>query len=89
MRLQTSGPDVFRGPTDACLRTVREEGVRALWKGAVPALASALTENLVVFAANGLIHRSLTRAGVLQPPTPGIEEYHGFWTEAAMGGASG
>lgn len=34
-------PDAFNGPIQCLLSTLREEGVRALWKGSVPALVRA------------------------------------------------
>ena len=45
VRLQTTDSTIFKTPYSAVLRTVKEEGVQALWKGSVPALTSALTEN--------------------------------------------
>ena len=41
----------------AFYHTIYNEGVLALWKGSLPALSSILTENAVVFAANGVIKR--------------------------------
>jgi solute carrier family 25 carnitine/acylcarnitine transporter 20/29 len=38
VRLQTSGKAQFRGPVDCVLQTVRNEGVRAFYKGATPPL---------------------------------------------------
>eukprot|EP00945_MAST-04E_sp_MAST-4E-sp1_P000148 g148.t1 len=37
--------------------TLQKEGVFAFWKGALPALSSALIENAVVFTANGALKR--------------------------------
>jgi Mitochondrial carrier protein len=37
--------------------TVKGEGIRALWKGATPALASALIENMTLFTMNGVFQR--------------------------------
>ena len=59
VRLQTTDASVFTSPLNAVTRTVREEGITALWRGSIPALTSALTENLVVFAANGIIRRAV------------------------------
>lgn len=36
LRLQCSPPDTYRGPLDCLLRTIRQEGPRALYKGASP-----------------------------------------------------
>jgi len=55
LRMQTgwSSQGLFR-----CLQSVtQQEGVRALWKGASPALASALLENATVFTVNGALKR--------------------------------
>ncbi|KAI9468685.1 mitochondrial carrier domain-containing protein [Zychaea mexicana] len=38
VRLQTSSNDRFKGPLDCLMKTVRQEGVRALYKGATPPL---------------------------------------------------
>ena len=35
-----------------------DEGVTALWKGATPALTSALTEAMVVMTFNGIFRRA-------------------------------
>ena len=48
VRLQTSGAETFKSPWHCTLETVRHEGILALWKGSLPALTSALTENLGV-----------------------------------------
>ena len=50
---QTSGS----GPLVALRRVLAVSGFRALWRGAGPALASALIENIVVFSALGALHR--------------------------------
>ena len=44
-------------PLVALRRVVALSGFRALWRGAGPALASALIENIVVFSALGSLHR--------------------------------
>lgn len=36
--MQTSSSDRFKGPLDCLMKTVRQEGVRALYKGATPPL---------------------------------------------------
>jgi solute carrier family 25 carnitine/acylcarnitine transporter 20/29 len=38
VRLQTSPPDRFKGPLDCLLKSVRNEGVRSVYKGASPPL---------------------------------------------------
>ena len=46
------------GPLTALRRIAADSGPRALWRGAGPALASALIENIVVFSALGALHRA-------------------------------
>ena len=46
-RIQTR-PDVYAGVLDCFRQTLRQEGVRAYWKGATAAAVSAMTENSVV-----------------------------------------
>lgn len=80
-------PDAFNGPIQCLLSTLREEGVRALWKGSVPALVRCLFPPFVFFVCDsrrgpwgvGLGgHRSTTmghRAPPLRqhpPPSPPI-----------------
>ena len=73
---------IFKDKTlsGAFVATVRKEGVFALWKGSTPALASVLTENAVVFAANGVIKRI-----VLQRQS---NKTLSFYQEAYVGGLS-
>ena len=48
-----------RGLADTTLSMVRNEGLRSFFRGSTPALASALIENSVVFAAHGALGRLL------------------------------
>ncbi|POM77373.1 Mitochondrial Carrier (MC) Family [Phytophthora palmivora] len=60
MSLQTQGTtNAYAGVTDAFRRIATEEGVAALWKGAVPALSSSIIENSVLFSANGFAKRAV------------------------------
>ncbi|TDH73121.1 hypothetical protein CCR75_004268 [Bremia lactucae] len=60
VRLQTQGSkDAYSGVTDAFRRIATEEGLFALWKGAVPALSSSIIENSVLFSANGFAKRTV------------------------------
>jgi hypothetical protein len=43
-------------------KTITTEGFVALWKGATPAFAGAITENATAFAINGVFHRLLGEA---------------------------
>ena len=86
VRMQTGSSELYPTTFSAVTRTVQCEGISALWKGSLPALTSALTENVVVFAANGVIRRTLAQSGLL----PSAEEHClGFWQEATVGGLSG
>ncbi|KAF0683406.1 Aste57867_24530 [Aphanomyces stellatus] len=55
VRLQTQG--IYTGLSDVLVKTARQEGVRALWKGATPALSSAILENSALFTAQGALKR--------------------------------
>ncbi|ETV96311.1 hypothetical protein H310_10476 [Aphanomyces invadans] len=55
VRLQTTSE--YRGLVHCIVRTVREEGMRSMWKGATPALSSAIIENSVLFTAHGALRR--------------------------------
>jgi len=61
IRMQTAAAaaDVrfYSGPLDCFSKILRGEGVTAFWRGAIPACASAMIENTVVFAANGVFRR--------------------------------
>jgi hypothetical protein len=64
--------------------TLQKEGVFAFWKGALPALSSALIENAVVFTANGALKRM-----VLERDGGGQDRSLSFAEEAVVGGVSG
>jgi solute carrier family 25 ornithine transporter 2/15 len=70
----------YRGAFDCLRRIVAEEGVLVLWRGAGPALASALVENAVVFTANGFFTRLFSSH---DPSSLTFAEH------AAIGGLSG
>eukprot|EP01084_Bolivina_argentea_P086757 156778_1 len=55
VRLQTKSY-LFKNAVDCAYQTVRNEGLIALWKGAMPAVTTGVVENAVVFSANGLLH---------------------------------
>lgn len=59
-RLQTQGAvKTYDGVVHGFRRIAAEEGVGALWKGAVPALSSSIIENSVLFSANGIAKRAV------------------------------
>ena len=55
---QTSG-----APLPRLVALVYAAGLPAFWRGALPAFASACTENVVLFASNGILRRALLPAG--------------------------
>ncbi|CAI5702124.1 hypothetical protein KXD40_000495 [Peronospora effusa] len=59
LQTQSSRNNVYKGVTDAFRRITTEEGVVALWKGAIPALSSSIIENSVLFSANGFANRAV------------------------------
>jgi solute carrier family 25 (mitochondrial ornithine transporter) member 2/15 len=50
----------YRGPIDCLVRMLSTEGIRSLWKGAVPALSSGISENAALFTANDALKRIFT-----------------------------
>jgi hypothetical protein len=58
MQMQGSGAPP-RGLAATTLGMARDEGLRSFFRGATPALASAVIENTVVFAAHGALGRLL------------------------------
>lgn len=56
VRLQTQ-PGRYSNSFMCIAKMAQEEGIASLWKGASPALASAVIENAVVFSANGALRR--------------------------------
>jgi len=61
VRLQTQEPGQtrFKGPIDCLLKTVREEGVKGLYKGMAPPIAGVAAVNAVLFMAYGQAKSSL------------------------------
>ena len=59
-RMQAAKPGVYRGLVDCAAKGLKEGGVRGIYRGATPALASACIENAVLFAANGFFVRLFT-----------------------------
>eukprot|EP01095_Lingulamoeba_sp_RSL-Kostka_P002878 TRINITY_DN1379_c0_g2_i1.p1 TRINITY_DN1379_c0_g2~~TRINITY_DN1379_c0_g2_i1.p1 ORF type:complete len:286 (-),score=44.63 TRINITY_DN1379_c0_g2_i1:306-1163(-) len=44
----------YKGVFDCLQQTIKNESIKALWKGSLPALSSALLENSVLFTANSI-----------------------------------
>lgn len=83
VRLQTQ-PGRYSHSFACIARMVHEEGITSLWKGASPALASAVIENAVVFSANGVLRR-LMAASTHSGDEAGITAAE----QALIGGAAG
>jgi hypothetical protein len=54
-------PGEFKSAIQCFKSTFKGEGIRALWKGTIPALTGALSENAVAFGVNGAINRLIFR----------------------------
>ncbi|RLN78845.1 hypothetical protein BBJ28_00014526 [Nothophytophthora sp. Chile5] len=90
VRLQTQGKErAYKGVTDAFRRIATEEGVFALWKGAVPALSSSIIENSVLFSANGVAKRAVLALHARQRAEHEGEYQLTTLDEALMGGVAG
>jgi hypothetical protein len=60
VRLQVN-PGEFTSVLGCIGKTLKQEGLTALWRGSSPAFIGALSENAVAFAVNGMIKRLLYR----------------------------
>lgn len=68
VRMQTGGSD---GPLATAAELAKGEPWTTFWRGALPALTSALVENAVLFTVNGALQRNLAPGGDtsrLSPP---------------------
>jgi hypothetical protein len=59
VRMQVQ-PGVFSSSIECFKKTMLGEGVSTLWRGSVPALIGALSENTVAFTINGNLKRLMT-----------------------------
>jgi hypothetical protein len=82
-RIQTGGRP-YPGLVETIGRTLRTEGPQALYKGTVPALSSAMTENAVGITVQRSLRRWLAAACSCAPDTR-----FSMPTEVALGGATG
>ncbi|KAI9920993.1 hypothetical protein PsorP6_000901 [Peronosclerospora sorghi] len=90
VRLQTqSRTNAYKGVTDAFRRIVTEEGMAALWKGAVPALSSSSIENSVLFSANGLAKQAVVAMHAKERTEADGNDVFTIWDEACMGACAG
>ena len=89
LRLQTQ-PTSYGGPLECFARILRGEGALALWKGATPAVASAMTENAIVFTANGIFRRAFLRFDGREDVTrAGLPAELPLWQMFASGALAG
>ncbi|KIW03522.1 uncharacterized protein PV09_05286 [Verruconis gallopava] len=74
VRLQTTEKSHFRGPLDCVLQTVRNEGVRGLYKGATPPLVGWMFMDSLMLGSL-TVYRRLIREHIFAPrlPTGGID----------------
>lgn len=90
VRLQTQGAvKTYNGVLHGFSKVAAEEGVRALWKGAVPALSSAIIENSVLFSANGIAKRAVLALHAKKQIAPDGEYKLTVLDEALMGSVAG
>ena len=90
VRLQTQGPtQSYRNLSHAFQRIAKEEGVRALWKGALPALSSSILENSVLFSVNGIAHRAVLALHTRRKKEEDCDYKLTTIDEALMGSVSG
>ncbi|KAF4322563.1 hypothetical protein BBO99_00003850 [Phytophthora kernoviae] len=90
VRLQTQTKEhAYKGVTDCFRRIATEEGVFALWKGAVPALSSSIIENSVLFSANGFAKRAVLALHARQRAAHEGDYKLTTMDEALMGAFSG
>ena len=68
-RLQASGSTAYRGLGDCLWTTLRTEGPLALYKGTLPALSSAMSENAVGITVQRSLRRQLAAAWDCDPDT--------------------
>jgi len=66
VRMQTS-PTVYTGILQATKKSVGEEGVAALWKGAVPTAMGMAAENAMAFGVNEALKRAFPDPGANDP----------------------
>ncbi|DBA03345.1 TPA: hypothetical protein N0F65_004622 [Lagenidium giganteum] len=92
VRLQTQQEGAkksYTGVAHAFRRIAIEEGVTALWKGAVPALSSSIIENSVLFSVNGIARRSVLALHAGRKVHTDAEYEFSTLDEALMGSVSG
>ena len=87
VRMQTS-PNVYTGIIQATKRTVAEEGIAALWKGAVPTTMGMAAENAMAFGANEALKRAFPDPNKSVDPNARPDLIRPFFMGAMTGCAS-
>jgi solute carrier family 25 (mitochondrial carnitine/acylcarnitine transporter), member 20/29 len=59
VRMQTCTPDQFKGPLDCLMRTIRNEGIGAVYKGVTPPLVGWLAMDSVMLGSLNLYRKML------------------------------
>jgi solute carrier family 25 carnitine/acylcarnitine transporter 20/29 len=72
VRLQTEQTGKFRGPIHCLVKTLKEEGIRGLYKGATPPMVATGFINSVMFGLMGICRQNLMRPGQLEPTIPQV-----------------
>jgi len=85
VRLQTHSTPT--GIVSFIARTLRSERLSSFYSGVTPALAAALTENAVVFAANGAIKAAYS--SIFDKTAEGGHNYLSLTEHACIGGMAG
>lgn len=90
VRLQTQeSTQHYRNVLHAFQRIAKEEGITALWKGALPALSSSILENAVLFSVNGIAHRAVLALHMRRRKEEDCEYTLTSVDEALMGSVAG
>jgi solute carrier family 25 (mitochondrial carnitine/acylcarnitine transporter), member 20/29 len=69
VRLQTSEISQFRGPLDCLVQTLRNEGVKGLYKGATPPLVGWMAMDSIMLGSLTMYRRLLREHVFTQPPS--------------------
>lgn len=82
VRMQTS-PDQFSSVVGSTSQILRNEGIAAFWKGAVPTSAGMILENCMAFGVNEALKRAFPDTEKIQEGPPSL------WKPFAMGALTG
>lgn len=65
VRLQVRGSEVYKGAMDCAIRSLREEGIRGMYRGTMPPLMNSFTLNAIMFGAYEATQRFLEQNGLV------------------------